>query len=410
MITIQYLEEAPELAHLDVKMVVEKLRSAGERLRFSHLLVGWHLPPRLLEACRMEAERLEARFLRWHPLLTGDGSFKPRLAWQVVGLTGRKVMGYHDMPEFTFVCPNHPEVQETIHRRLEDLLREGAYQGFFLDRVRFPSPAMDPLNNLGCFCEHCRRKAAGFGIDLERIRGVLLQLAGKEQGRLALVQSLLGGKSHSIDQASAEMLHAFFGFRFQSVTDFIAMLTRLLKASGMEIGLDCFSPSLTTMVGQDLKALSGPGVATDWIKVMSYAHALGPAGLPFELLGLHNYLITATRLSEADALSMIGEAISLPLNNTRKTLEIDGLSAQALEGEVARGVKASRVPILAGVELVEIEGVTRLNKAQIEADLAAVRRAGAAGISISWDLRHIPLERLDLVRQVYLDEILHNCH
>jgi hypothetical protein len=399
VITIQYLEDAPELSWLEKGTVVEKLRAAGERLPFSHLLIGWHLPPHLLEACRREAERLGVRFLRWHPLLTGDTVFQPRPGWRVVGLTGRKVTGYRTMSAFTFVCPNHPEVREAIRRRMEALLREGMYQGFFLDRVRFPSPAANPLHDLGCFCEHCRRKAEGLGVDLEQVRRVTVKLMSKEQGRLAVIQALLGGKDFPLDDETIGCVRTLLNFRSRSVTDFVSVIFHLLKEGGMEIGLDCFSPGLAGMVGQDIAALSG---VADWIKVMSYGHSLGPAGLPFELLSIHDYLSTATGLKEAEAFQWIGEAVSLPLPATRRYLECEGLSPQALGREVVRGVKASKVPLLAGVELVEIEGVAHLNAAQIKADLAAVKRAGAGGLSISWDLRHIPLDRLDVVKQVYL--------
>ncbi len=62
-------------------------------------------------------------------------------------------------------------------------------------------------------------------------------------------------------------------------------------------------------------------------------------------------------------------------------------------------VPAYAARVLAGFELVEIEGVARLNPAQISADLAAVRRSGVAGLSIAWDLRHIPLDRLEQVKK-----------
>ena len=38
------------------------------------------------------------------------------------------------------------------------------------------------------------------------------------------------------------------------------------------------------------------------------------------------------------------------------------------------------------------------------ADLDAFRAAGADGLALSWDLWHIPIERLELVRTVYLDD------
>ena len=86
VITLQYLEDAPELDQLDETAVVEKLRRAADSLLITHLLIGWHLPPRLLAACRQEADRTGMRFIRWHPLLTGDGVFQPRQPWQVVNL------------------------------------------------------------------------------------------------------------------------------------------------------------------------------------------------------------------------------------------------------------------------------------------------------------------------------------
>jgi hypothetical protein len=398
MITIQYLEAAPELAQLDEKEVIVRLRLAADRLPFSHLLIGWHLPPRLLEGVRLEAERLGIRFLRWHPLLTGDAVLQPQPAWQIVGLTGENVLGYRRMPEFTFICPNHPEVQAAIHQRLEALLREGLYQGFFLDRVRFPSPSSAPLKDLGCFCEHCQRKAACSGLDLERIRTAILEQVNTEKGRISLVQALLGGWVSSAGEPRPDWLQLFLDFRTQSVRDFIDMLSRPLRQAHMEIGLDCFSPCLTRMVGQDL---GGLGQLVDWIKVMSYAHTLGPAGLPFELLGLFDYLSSTTRLEAAQVLSLMSESIGWRLPATRQALEQDGISTDALEGEARRGVKSCTVPVLAGMELVDLKGVTHLHRDQIEADLAGLKRAGAAGLSLSWDLLHIPLDRLDLVRRSY---------
>jgi hypothetical protein len=399
IITIQYLEDTPELARLDERTVVEKLHAAGGILPITHLLIGWHLrPPRLLEACRKQAERGGMRFIRWHPLLTGDGSFQPRLPWQVINLQGQPVRGFHNMPEFTFVCPNHPAVQDGIQQRIASLLDEGMYQGFFLDRIRFPSPAASPIENLSCFCPYCRQKAAAFDLDLAQLQRHLLYLTAQPGGRQRLVEALLKIQSAPAAEPLQQELRRFLDFRMHSVTTFVAALSHQLKQAGMEIGLDCFSPGLTQMVGQDLPAL---GALAGWIKVMSYAHTLGPAGLPFELLGLYDELTRGAGLSETEALDCLSRASSLPLPVTRRGLEHHGLSPQALESELRRGVAASPAPLLAGVELVEIAGVTRLSPPQITRDLAAIRRANPAGLAISWDLRHIPLERLELVRREY---------
>jgi hypothetical protein len=398
LISLQYLEDTPDLLERETTAVVDRLRAAADCLPISHLLIGWHLPARLLEACRKEAGRLQMRFLRWHPVLTGDDVFQPGSSYQVIGAGGHKVPGYRGKSEFTFVCPNHPEVREVVLRRIESLLQEGLYQGFFLDRVRFPSPTINPLDDLGCFCEHCRLRSASIGLDLEQVQKTIVGLDQTAQGRISLMQILLGGVAPALSRETTELLLAFLKFRTQSVNDVVIMLSRALKHARVEIGLDCFSPCLAGMVGQDLGALSA---SADWIKVMSYAHTRGPAGIPFEILGIFDYLSTINGLDSSRILGWISDAIAIPLPATRKALEQKGISSISLELELRRSVQASLAPVLAGFELVQIEGVTELNDTQILADLDAVRCAGVGGLSISWDLWDIPLERLGLVCRIF---------
>ncbi len=102
ILTLQYLEPSPVLAELNRQQVVEKLRAAFNRLPFTHLLIGWNLPAHLLEACRMEAERLSIHFLRWHPLLTLDSAHQPDPRWRVIGPMDNYLDGYRGSPDFTF--------------------------------------------------------------------------------------------------------------------------------------------------------------------------------------------------------------------------------------------------------------------------------------------------------------------
>jgi len=74
-----------------------------------------------------------------------------------------------------------------------------------------------------------------------------------------------------------------------------------------------------------------------------------------------------------------------------------------LAEDVRRGRAAGVHTLLAGIELVELEGVITLTEAQIRTDLRAMLDAGVDGLALSWDLRHIPLERLSLVRELVMD-------
>src|SRR5262245_6812479 len=149
---VQFLEDSPQLSNLTPDEVRAKFREACQRLPISYLLLGWHLPEALFEACAEEAAQAGVPLFRWHPLLTGDGVFQPRPEWQTIGLTGDPVPGFRNMLEFTFVCPNRPAVGEAIMDHLRDTIRQGYYQGLFLDRMRYPSPSADPAAFLACFC------------------------------------------------------------------------------------------------------------------------------------------------------------------------------------------------------------------------------------------------------------------
>jgi hypothetical protein len=152
------------------------------------------------------------------------------------------------------------------------------------------------------------------------------------------------------------------------------------------------------MVGQDLQTLDA---YCEWIKIMSYGHTMGPAGLPFELLSLADWLVKGYELSEAQALGWLSEASGLRLPSTREALNERGVTPKAVGGETRRARAVGVRRLLAGIEMVELEGITRLDEAQIAADLSAVRSCGADGLVLSWDLWHIPLERLEWARQAW---------
>ncbi|NTV37535.1 MAG: hypothetical protein HGA53_11335, partial [Anaerolineaceae bacterium] len=71
-ISIQYLEDSPELVHLSPQKVGETLRTVMGKIPLKYLLIGWNLPAPLLDVCKTECQRAGSMLYRWHPLLTGD--------------------------------------------------------------------------------------------------------------------------------------------------------------------------------------------------------------------------------------------------------------------------------------------------------------------------------------------------
>jgi hypothetical protein len=104
---------------------------------------------------------------------------------------------------------------------------------------------------------------------------------------------------------------------------------------------------------------------------------------------------------EAEALHWLAQAAHLPLPASLVELSERGLSPRTLAAETQRARAAGVSTVLPGIELVDLEGVTRLNPAQIAADLRAFRAACPDGLALSWDLRKIPPEWLEIVRTVW---------
>lgn len=374
------------------------LRQAFTRLPITRLLLAWNLPEALESACAEEAARHGARLLRWQPLLSGDGVFEPRPAWQVIGPNGERVRGYLDDDEFTFVCPNHPEARQAILAYVDDLLSNPRYQGLFLDRIRFPSPTASLSTDLGCFCEHCARLAAQEGLDLESVRKELQTLLASPDGTRSLLGLLLSDSSRFTRDPGLDRLSSWLDFRSGCVTRLVAEAAKRVHARGGEVGLDCFSPGLTRIVGQDLPALEQHA---EWTKVMTYAHTLGPAGLPFEFLALARWLVETWGISDEQAMCWLAEASGLSLPPSCAALESDGVSSRVIEAETSRGRSLIRKTLLSGVALVEVAGINRVESQEVAAEISAYRRGGADGLVISWDLWEMPLERLNLVQAAW---------
>lgn len=191
----QYLESYNPQQHTPER-VRGRLCEAFSRLPLSILCTGWAIPPEIIEVCAQECSRAGAALYRWHPLLSGDGIFVPRAEWQTLNAGGQAVAGFRNLPEFTFVCPNRPSVYETVLEHLERSLRGGLYQGVFLDRIRFPSPAGDPVGELACFCPDCIERAIREGVDIFAMGAEILHLSATLNGQLNWLRNCFSQAAH----------------------------------------------------------------------------------------------------------------------------------------------------------------------------------------------------------------------
>lgn len=378
-IALQYLESAWPGA--TPQTVRARLRQACGLLPIESLLLGWDLPPELEEAVAAETSQRGIALYRWHPLLASDSRAALPKTWQTIAVSGQSIPGFRGMPEFTFFCPNHPAAQDWIQKRIEKAIRRGIYQGIFFDRMRWPSPVEGLDGHFGCFCPHCQARAARNGLELEPARRQIEALLADEAGARRLIRALFAPED------ADSPLEAFFRLRAECISQTVAQAAEQAHLGGLKVGLDCFSPSLTRMVGQDLSALDP---SCDWIKLMIYPRTFGPAGIPYELHSLAAWLEKRYGIPFGDGLQF-----------AQQSSGIASQESSTLAGELERGQRLSRSALFAGLALVEMEQVNSFSAAQLQSDLQACQQVRPAGLALSWDLWLIPLAHLETIAKTF---------
>jgi hypothetical protein len=380
---VQYLESP--YADATSTSVRRCLRQACERLPISFVLLGWEVSPSLEEAVAEETTLQHAQLYRWQPLLAGSTQTNLPTEWASIGPAGNPILGPGGKPEFSFICPNHAAVTDFLSERVEIMAARGLFQGLFLDRIRFTSPSLDPLRDLACFCPHCTQLAAETGLDLEFVRRYIFSVSPE-----VIARSLLGQPTEA-----GLPLESFLDFRSASITRTVLAVAKLAHSLNLSIGLDCFTPALTRLVGQDLSALDG---SADWVKIMTYPRVNAPAGISYELLSLSEWLIRSG-LDEGDTMHLMSEACGLTLPVHKNKLSRSGLGSEAVTHEINRGYELGVTNLLAGIALVRMGKIHESTLEQIQSDLKA--SLGADGLVISWDLWLTPLEYIDCIRTIW---------
>ena len=355
--------------------------------------IGW-----LAQVC--QARGIKA-FL-WFPVLSDQpGPWLPAdsLVTNCMGVRGQGTAGAWEGlaqgdEHFLFSCPNDERSLEITFRAFESQIESAELDGIMLDKIRLPSPSNGFEALLSCFCDSCcslfqRETGQSMGRLRDRASAFLTQL--REKG----AQGFCAAWAETGSAWKAAGLEELAAFRVRSVTGAARPFISCARSHGLEVGLDLFSPSLAPLVGQDYMTLSH---LCDWIKPMTYCHAVGPAGLPLEIASLRRGLVAlCPRCDPAPTYRELDRVFPWSIPATDAKLLQHGLSESVLSSELAAigrlGLR-SGTRVYAGVEAVRIPrfGID-INADVLRRTLGAVG-APAAGIVASWNLLQIPRENL----------------
>ena len=295
---------------------------------------------------------------------------------------------------FLFSCPNHPAAREKALQGLSCLLDRYPFDGVFLDKFRYPSPASGMDLVFSCFCPHCYEKAAAAGLDLDEVKR---ELRTWDPGAFAVsdgtdnwLPALLAGKP---------ALKEYLRFRIDSILDLLKEVRKITDAHGVKLGLDLFSPAFAEIVGYSFEELKK---YADWVKPMTYQYAFGPAGLRLETISLIEGIEKEFGISEEHIFQCCSAAVPWFSKQKYQELKETAVPMEWIESEMAASMRMmSGTPVYFGLECVSFPGVIDVQSDQAAALMSVAIRSGADGAVLSWDLMHMPVENLRAMRSVY---------
>lgn len=328
----------------------------------------------------------------WFPLLSDLPLLKyenPEYVKTYNGLYGYGISGKWKLlgqgnENFLFTCPNNKPVIDRIFELYKRELDDEAFDGVFLDRIRYPSPANGVEALLTCFCDHCKKLFYNeYGEDLESYRKAI-ENAIYSKDTVAVLDFLLG-----------ERLGNFSEFRKNSIYRMVKRYTDYAKSSEREVGLDLFTPSLSLLVGQDYELLS---TLSDWIKPMLYCHAIGPAGIPLELYTLINGIKALDpSLGKKEIADLVSQKLDIRQKFDPGKLLTEGIDEEIIEYELTklRKLKISEdINIYPGIEVVSVPKICKIDKNIVKKYMYHLKKSKVKGIVLSWNLLSIPPENL----------------
>ncbi|MEK7995098.1 MAG: hypothetical protein AAB403_14930, partial [Planctomycetota bacterium] len=220
----------------------------------------------LSAACRAEGIRFSALI----PMCAGERIAQtwPELA--VTNLYGSK--------DRLFLCYNNPNVRKYRLAMVRDIVGRYDIDAVMMDKI--PQTMLEvsalsglfdpPLRTVGsfCFCEHCKKRAEQFGLDLEEVRAKALEIADRSL-RIpphivaALSDQLTGDTEIPLLLLEEPLLYRMLEFRFETAVEFVAEVRDLARQlrPGVVVQAAFVPPS---HIGHDMTS------PRSWLTVQSY--------------------------------------------------------------------------------------------------------------------------------------------
>lgn len=245
------------------------------------VIVGWSEDPALYRELGEALHRRGAELWLWFPVFS-EHTLREGLRRQTGLLTGAPLGArvFDGDETFDFCCPSQAGLAQRLLEKYDCDFAGCAFDGMFLDRIRYPSLTVGAEALFGCACGECRDWLAENGLPRQVQDDLAQRIAARMSDEdcidpLGLLQ-YCAGQYIFADPALETLLR----LKCQRIESVVRVLCGGFRSRGMKVAMDLFAPFLAPLVGQDYRRL---GAMADFIKPMLYRHTYTPAGLSFEL-------------------------------------------------------------------------------------------------------------------------------
>jgi len=349
-----------EQADLDIPHILKKLRRISERVSIKSALIGWNIDVDTTQIAKYLKD-VGADVYQWLPVfseLDGMGEFAP-----IIGRNGvPKIMYDRGNGEtFNFCCPANPDNVDKVIKVYKEHYNSSAFDGVFIDKIRFPSFIGGQDTVFSCYCDYCKKN-----YDVPDLH------------ELSIIDPVNPFGITEYKNLRYEMNDIFaklFDYKDTAVFNSIKRLCDYFREQDLKIGLDLFAPFVSCFVGQNYSRLLP---LADMVKPMLYKITNAPAGLPFEL-GVYSTAFD-------DSVENAGKRKKL-LTDIVRFDDPDFISFEV--NGIMRVIKDQQLTtrMYAGIELNYLD-VAPVTNEYIEQSVRNIKNSD--GIVTSWDLNTTP--------------------
>ena len=261
-----------ETTNYTSKQIIDRLEHVLNYIEISKIIIGWSTDKKIYEevVTYLHNKKIEVYF--WLPVFSEITDLNIEDKYVEANIFTQNNSNFSSGDKFEFVCQASNTNINYIVEKFKEITKGINFDGVFLDRIRYNSPAVNPNAILGCLCPDCLNRYKENGIDI-------VKLQNENVFDYAIPVKIHEGVYEYIDSD----FNSLMKIKRDTITKQINAIIEKFNEMDLKVGLDTFGLAVADFVGQDIISLSKKA---DFIKPMFYLRTTAPAGIPYELNGL----------------------------------------------------------------------------------------------------------------------------